>query len=278
MAAVEKGYLHKYDHTNPGTRYVFDRLYNKLASMGLATSMTAVPGRDIERYLGYGAALAKGSSKSILTLMENDADCHRNIMDRLMRPDNKAFIAANNIRVRYMLGDIFTYEKEKTYPFTNQARVEDYGIGIGHRELMAKVAGRLYKQQRTGGNIRDRWKAIITDSAIRQIPKEQLFHSLQAYLDLGFGQHIGIVSVNGIDATDPCNHHRCFAIDNADVIFEYRGKPKHKPNTNEFSSQGQRGAVRRYDVVLESNNRFAKLFVFTCKNGSEMMQTMIVYK
>jgi len=267
----EEEYSHKYDPTNEGTHFVFNYFYKTIQKHTNATNVAAVPGVDVVRYLKYGAMLSHGPKESTLALFENNVSRYTEVKAVLDRSEHKLFAQANNLRVIYTLGDIFSYESAPG----QRCRIEDYGIGIGHRELMVRVAQRLYNHQRFVNKSRKYWKAIITDTAIRQIRKEELLYSLQAYLTMSFGQHIQITEVNGMDATNRQNHALCFSTVNGVAMHEYEGKPRRH---NGKHTKDVKGTVRRFDVNVSTNSREIKLLVFTCKNGSEMLQTLLMYK
>lgn len=243
-------YYKKYDYRNAGIIYVFDSLYSKLISYSIKSNIMACPGADLNRYIKYAKAVYS-TSKGKAFFIELKNKRYLQLKKILADKDKKT-----KNRIKIIHDDIFKYDSNRLYPLARPCRVEDFGLGIGIRESIYKVMGRLYDQKsRCDGQ---RLKAQILGSSIRQIPKDVIIELYQMYLSvLG----LEIKSINGYKSTNP----NCLSVNNAEKILTYH------------DHTGKKGNVYKYHVKL-SGTRRSDMTLYSYYNGSPMLTSMIIYK
>jgi len=163
-------------------------------------------------------------------------------------------------RIHIIEGDITKYLENKEVGLKRPSRIEDVGIGTGTREVVLETALPMLSRQvsRTRKHMK---KAHITDAATRKFSDQLVVKWLNSYLSLIDGE---IVTINGYVPTDvetPFSYGTC--------VKTYIDKLCHDNTVH----------VYRHDVRIITYGKWqAKLFIYTCMNGSRMMQTMLVYK
>ena len=244
----KRPYHRKYDHTNLGTKYVFGWFYEYMAHSGIRSNLVACCGEDFSRYIDYASMIATGKAKAFL--VEKDAERFERIRKGVKGYKNVVAIKHN----------VFNYIDNPKYGMVKHARVVDIGLGIGVKELLLSAAPLLQKQSSLNHKL---WKAQILDGAIRQ---KNSGYVLDCYITYLKTIGLKIKSINGIDIeTD--TKGTCLSHKNALVVKRYPDK-----------LSGTSGIVYQHNVVLEVNNRQAILFIFECKNGSWMMQSLLMFK
>ena len=242
-----KKYHEKYDHKNGGTVYVFDDIYSKLYEKGFRSNLMACCGEDAGRYREYVKKIC-GTSKARAFFVEIEKE----------RYDMIEATVGGKDKITAIHGDAFQYDSHPSYPMTTPARIEDFGLGIGIRELIYKAMPRLFYQKSKCHGYH--WKAQILDGAIRQVRKDVIVGLYQKYLAV---LRLSIASINGCSPFDP----KCLSTKNAECMHSY-----------EDASTGHTGSVFRHTVKLKANTRKAELHMYSCLNGSPMLQSLIIYK
>lgn len=237
-------YNELYNPHNIGTRFVFDHFYNILGHIGIKSDLVACCGKDFKTYEKY-ASIVCSSSSARAYFFENDPKRFEEI---------KKGITFKKVKVK--LGNVFHYND---FEGPTCARIEDLGIGLGIRFMLSHATGRLYTQSRINGIRATMWKAQLLDSSIRAISDDEIVQLYQNYL-FSAGLQIKTIDNKVIGTKKILN------VIKKQPIIKYE----------EFN----RGtcAVYEHKVELEKNNRQAKLFMFTCINGSRMLQSLLVYK
>lgn len=240
-------YHEKYDHKNGGTTYVFDNMYNILFEKGFRSNLMACCGEDSERYKEYVEKICSTHrSRAFFVEIEKER------CDRI----KAAVDGKTNITVIH--GDAFQYDSNPLYSMTTPARIEDFGLGIGMRELVYKAMSRLFYQKNKCHMYH--WKAQILDGAIRQVPKNVIVGLYQKYLAV---LRLSIASINGHSPLSS----KCLLPESAKCVHSY-----------EDASTGRTGRVYKHTVKLQSNKRKAELHMYSCLNGSPMLQSLLIYK
>lgn len=249
------GYHTKYDEHNAGTQYVFDMFYRMLANSKIKSNLVACPGKDVDRYIRYASMVCR-ASKARAYFFENAEDHLKIIRGKLKKSQHP-----DAYRVRIRQGDVITHE---SFGGPKVARIEDLGLGIGIRGMLYQAMTRLYRQSRavTANSKWNAFKVQILDSCTRGVPPEEWYQLYKQYLSV-----IGLemFAVNGIDVEE--KPHLFAKFNYGTKVFEYK--------------DGNRGtcAVYRHDVELYPNKyEKAKLHLYSCINGSSMLQSMLVYK
>lgn len=249
-------YHTKYDDANKGTIGVFNTFYYILEHAGVVSNLVACCGRDYNRYLDYVPKVCRGGPAKAF-FIENARDHLKVISDGLKNSKK-----TSKRRVRLLFGDVTCYEGIQGAP--TSARIEDLGLGVGIRDMLSIGQLRLRRQLVASGTgkARYRWKAQILDSALRGVPCWECYELYKSYLNvLG----LEIRSINGEDIEE-APYLFADSRSGAEVVYSYKSK------------NGHRNKVFKHEVELKPNNRSAKLYMFTCKNGSLMLQTMLMYK
>jgi len=245
---MKSPYCFKYDHTNEGTRIIFDNFYDILANKHhVKSNMRACCGRDVARYIGYGKKICT-SGNTRLFLMENNECRFRALKRRIAREKLDYFSG----RVRPIYGDIFNDSKI--------SRIEDIGLGIGVRKMLIRATARLYDQKRNTKNY-SLVKAQILDSAVRQVKVKEIIVLYNFYLSTTIGVRLKKINNISIESSEIAH---CFQKDNAKVIETYTD-----PLTNKI------GRVLEHKVKLDTKD--VKLYMYSCQNGSNMLSSMLVY-
>ena len=239
-------YHEKYDHKNSGTVFVFDTMYAKLYKMGVKSNLIACCGEDAERYIKYAQMICTPRARSFFVELEKE------------RYDRISAAVKEKDRITAIHGDVFQYDKNSLYPMTTSARVEDLGLGIGIRELIYQAMPRLFYQKKTCHQYH--WKAQILDGAIRQVGKDVIVGLYRKYLAV---LRLDIASINGHSPLSS----KCLATGSAECIHSYTD-----------ASTGRTGKVYEHTIKLQANKRKAELYMYSCLNGSPMLQSLIIYK
>ena len=237
-------YNKKYDAHNEGTRFVFNKFYSILSNSGIKSNMVACCGRDYKTYEKYADMICR-TPKAVAYFFENDPKRFNDI---------KEGIKSEKVLVR--LGSVLHYSD---YGVKAPCRVEDIGIGLGIRWMIAQATGRLHIQSRMRSDNRYKWKAQILDSALRSVSDVEVVQLYQNYL---FTVGLHIKRING---KDPCTPN-ILGKENSNILKTYGD-----------SKVGQCN-VYHHEVELEKNNRQATLLMTTCINGSRMLQSLLMYK
>jgi len=249
------GYHTKYDETNGGTQYVFDNFYQRMRNSNIKANLVACPGKDVDRYIRYASMICR-TPLARAYFVENSDDHLALIKDKLRASNNKMVK-----RIRVLKGDAVTHE---SIGGPRVARVEDIGFGVGIQSMVYHGMVRLYRQSRAaaGGSAYNRYKVQIMDSCTRGVPPEEWYSLFQQYLAV---IDLKIKKVNGVLVED---HPEKFAkFSYAKPVYTYDG--------------GNRGSctVYQHNVELYPNKyEKAKLHLYSCINGSSMLQSMLVYK
>lgn len=251
-------YHEKYDPNNVGTTYVFDKFYEILEkTYKIRSNMIACCGENVERYIKYAKKICKYSTQAFF--IENDRERYERI--------NSAVHGINNINT--MLGNVFSYVENPSYNMNNPCRVQDIGIGIGNKELIEKAISLIGSQNRGCTQTENKsglrqWKAQILDGAIRQKKKLLAINAYDKYLRT---MNLYLKSINGFDIS--IHKYREIALDpdKNRIVKKYPDK-----------STNRTGKVYKHEVVLHNNRKEAKMYMFSCLNGSEMLQSMLVYR
>jgi hypothetical protein len=132
--------------------------------------------------------------------------------------------------------------------------------------MMSWGAARLYRQNSTCCD-RSKFKAQILDSALGRVSGEEILSHLQRYLSIiGFK----IESFNGLE------------VDRRPEEFSKQTFATHMETY--LDRKKDTCKVHRHSIELgrlkwqKGQAAQAKLYMFVCKNGSRMMQTMLLYK
>jgi len=237
-------YYKKYDPDNGGTQYVFNKLYGILANdYGVRSNMIACCGEDGLRYEKYAEMLSTNKAKAYF--IENSYERFGMLYD----------LIRNRKNIKVIHGDVFKYLGNPSYRAKRPCRVEDLGLGIGFKELACNAAVLLGRQQKFCHY--HAWKAQILDGSIRQVTKHKVWDTLQAYLNT---IDLKIKTVN--HSTNP----KVLEVNPDNYVHKY------------IDRTGKTGKVYEFKVELFPNTHQASLYIYSCLNGSPMMQTMLVYK
>lgn len=248
-------YQDKYDPNCGGTQFVFNQFYQMLEMLGVRSHLVALPGEDLDRYIAYAGMICKGPAAKA-SFVELDSKRFERWKKALA-----ASTSPNKRKIRLLAGDVLAYSKLRNH------RVQDLGIGCGFGDLLALAALMLRTQSRVS-NSYGKWKVQILDMCLRGNHAREIGCDLQRYLG-----HVGvqIKSINGKDVED-------FTVDS---LFADHGKVVHTYKDNLSRKVCH---VRHHTVKLRNIRCYKKtvvtpdLHAYTCRNGSLMLQTMLVYK
>lgn len=250
----------KYDETNQGTQYVFNNFYKKINDKKIDSTLVACPGKDVDRYIKYVSMVCQ-SPNTKAYFFENKDDHYELIEQKLRNSWDRT-----KLKIELVKGDITTYDSQLGI---KPVRVEDIGIGSGMSRLTYEAALRLSRQSsKTHRNKKENsdgeYKVQILNMSLRWSSKERIFHLLSdIYLNV---IETGIKSFNGID---PTKHLDLFTkVEHAEKVLSYEDKI------------GRNCNVYKHKIELNPSKRFneVSLDMYTYVNGSNMLQTMLMYR
>jgi hypothetical protein len=184
---------------------------------------------------------------------ENEED-HLDIIKQKMARSKDKIVK----RIKILKGDAIIHE---AFGGPKVARVEDIGFGTGIRSMIYQGITRLFKQSRAVGGD-NKYKIQIMDSSLRGVSQKECCELFQQYLSV---VGLKIATFNGIDAIK--SPHLFTEVKYAKKLISYNSRD-HKTCH-----------VYRHTIELFPNKyEDARLHLYSCINGSKMLQSMLIYK
>jgi len=167
MSTRDDWYQDKYDPSGSGTVFVFNSFYDTLEKLGIRSSMVALPGEDLERYVGYAGQICRGGGKMYANFVEWDTRRYKRWQKMF-----KHISSPVKHRIRLVAGSVLAHDA------LFRCRVHDIGIGAGPGKVLSIAQAMLYDQMRVTTN-HNKWKVQILDMSFRGVPPRELGCSLQ---------------------------------------------------------------------------------------------------
>lgn len=246
-------YHNKYDEKNNGTVYAFDMFYNILKKRNISGSLVACPGKDIDRYINYAHQIK--SKKWVGWFIENDPERFNDIKETVARVNLSNLNVINGSVIGYH--DSPNYKNRRRKP----ALIEDLGLGTGAIDLLLCASVNLRRQSTLIE--KGQPKVQMVDSSIRSYSCQKIIAAYQNYLSI---INVKIKRINNILVSQMGNIN-CLGKEYSNEVIEYHDR-----------LLGRKCKVYEHKVELEENDREAELIMYSCINGSRMLQSMLIYK